>query len=410
MKKMLQIALTVLRESFWITIAVGCVYGGYLGFQYLGDNKKVVEISPAERPIALVETLDVELFDQPLPVRAEGFIRPFRQVSLSAPSGGRIAALHPAILNLGTFSKGDVLVQLENSSERASLSQTVANSEATLARLELVQAQRVRTEELRERGVASQQALDQILGQEAEISASLNALIAAQASARIAVDNKSIIAPFNGAVLEKVLEVGSVVGSGQSVAEIYTHKKMEVVIPVREAEAALIPGLFGEGVATARVTVDFAGQAYQWPASVTRIDPALDPKTRTLSVSVGLHEIDNPLLLNSNTIATGNPPALINAFAKVEVQGVLLKDTYAVPSIAIRSGDQIWVFDNDEGDRGTLKTVDVTPVHVDGETTYVTVENWPQGLRLIRTSLAASTPGMALRDISIATLANGGME
>lgn len=410
MKKMLQIALTLLREIFWIAIAVGCVYGGYLGFQYLGENKKVIEVAPVERPIALVETLDVNLFDQPLPVQAEGFIRPFRTISLSAPFGGRIAELHPAILNLGTFKKGEILVRLENSSERASLSQTVANYEATLARLELVKAQRARTEELRERGVASQQALDQILGQETELSANLNALLAAEVSARIAVDNKSIVAPFDGSVLEKILEVGSVVGGGQSVAEIYTHKQMEVVIPVREAEAALIPGLFGGGVATARVIVDFAGQSYQWPASVTRVDPALDPRTRTLSVSVGLHEIDNPVLLKPNTIASDNLPALINAFAKVEIDGVLLKSAYAVPSTAIRSGDQIWVFDSDEGDRGTLKIVDVTPAHVAGEITYVTVENWLQGSRLIRTSLAAPTPGMPLRDISIVALANGGME
>lgn len=401
MKKLLRFFLTFLRETTWVAIAIACVYGGYLGFQYLGDNREVVEIEPVERPIALVETVTVAPFTQPLPVRSEGFISPYRQISLSAQGGGRISELHSAILNLGTFSEGDVLVQLDDSTERALLSQTEANVQATQARLDLVLAQLKRTEELRSRGVASQQALDQLLSQEAELLASLNSLRAAQQSAAIAVANKRVIAPFDGAVLQKSQEVGSVVGSGQSIAEIYTNDRMEVVIPVREAEAALIPGLFGEGTANARVSVEFAGQIYQWPAHVTRVDPALDPRTRTLSVSVGLDNIDAPTLLNPNALASGNLPALINAFAKVEIDGIRQNDTYAIPSTAVRSGNQIWVFETREEDRGTLLPVNVRPTHVDGEITYVVVENWPTDTRLIRTSLSAPTPGMPLRDISM---------
>lgn len=400
MKKLLRFFLTFLRETTWVAIALVCLYGGYLGFQYLGDNREVVEIAPVERPIALVETISVEPFDGPLPVRAEGFISPFRQISLSAQGGGRISELHPAILNLGTFVEGDILVQLDDSAEQALLSQTAANVDATQARLDLVLAQLQRTEELRTRGVASQQALDQLLSQEAELIASLNSLRAAQQSAMVAVQNKRVVAPFDGAVLEKLQEVGSVVGSGQSIAEIYTNDRMEVVIPVREAEAALIPGLFGEGTAQARVSVEFAGQIYQWPAHVTRVDPALDPRTRTLSVSVGLDNIDAPELLNPNALASGNLPALINAFAKVEIDGIRQNNTYAIPSTSVRSGNQIWVFDSTEEDRGMLMPIDVRPTHVDGEITYVVVQDWPANTRLIRTSLSAPTPGMVLRDIA----------
>lgn len=400
MKKLFRFLFAFLRETTWVAIAVACVYGGYLGFQYLGDNREVVEIAPVERPIALVETIEVAPFDQPLPVRSEGFISPYRQISVSAQSGGRISALHPAILNLGTFAKGDVLVQLDDSSEQALFSQTQANVDATQARLDLVLAQLQRTEELRARGIASQQALDQLLSQEAELIASLNSLRAAQQSAAIAVQNKRVIAPFDGAVLQKQQEVGSVVSSGQSIAEIYTNDLMEVVIPVREAKAALIPGLFGEGTATARVTVEFAGQLYQWPAHVTRVDPALDPRTRTLTVSVGLDNIDAPALLNPDALATGNLPALINAFAKVEIDGIRQDNTYAIPSTSVRSGNQIWVFETTEADRGTLLPVDVRPTHVDGEITYVIVDDWPAETRLIRTSLSAASAGMPLRDIA----------
>ena len=401
MKKLYQFMLVFIREAAWIVVAIACVYGGYRGYQYLGENRQIVEIQPIERPVALVETMEVAVFDKPLPVRSEGFVSPYRQVSVSAQSGGRISNLHPSIINLGTFLEGEVLVQLDDGSERALLNQTAANVQATQARLSLVEAQLRRTEELQSRGFASQQALDQLLSQKAELSASLNSLMAAQKSASIAVESKQIIAPFSGAVLEKLQEVGSVVASGQSIAEIYTNNQMEVVIPVREAEAALVPGMFEGSTAKARVNVGFAGQIYQWSAHVSRVDPALDPRTRTLSVSIGLDNVGKPALLNPNSTSFGNMPALINAFAKVQIDGIEQENTYAIPSTAIRSGNKIWVFEVVEQDRGKLLSVDVRPIHFDGETTYVVVNNWPTRTRLILTSLAAPVPGMPLRDLTV---------
>ena len=401
MKKLYRFMLVFVREAVWIAVAIACVYGGYRGYQYLGENREIVEIQPIERPVALVETMEVALFEKPLPVRSEGFVSPYRQVSVSAQSGGRISNLHPSVINLGTFSEGEVLVQLDDRSERALLNQTAANVEATQARLILVDAQLSRTKELQSRGFASQQALDQLLSQKAELSASLTSLMAAQESASIAVKSKQIVAPFSEAVLEKLQEVGSVVASGQSIAEIYTHNQMEVVIPVREAEAALIPGMFEGGTAKAKVNVGFAGQTYQWNAHVSRVDPALDPRTRTLSVSIGLDNIGKPIPLNPNSTSFGTIPALINAFAKVQIDGIEKTHTYAIPSTAIRSGNKIWLFEVAEQDRGKLRSIDVRPTHFDGETTYVVVDNWPSNTRLILTTLAAPTPGMPLRDLSV---------
>ena len=400
MKKLIRSLFILSREGLWIAIAGAAIYGGYLGFQYLGENRENVEIAPIERPLALVETVEVEPFEQPLPIRAEGFIRPNRQVSLSAQTGGRISELHPAILDLGSFAKGDVLVQLDDSTERALLYQTDANVQATQARLDLVLIQVKRTEELLARGVATQQTLDQFNSQKSELEASLNALSAGRRSAAIAVANKQIIAPFDGSVSEKLLEVGSVVGNGQSIAEIYTDHRMDVVIPVREAEAALIPELFNEDQAKAHVSVDFADQTYVWTAHVTGVDPSLDSRTRTLSVTVSLDDLDMPILKKPSLIASGSPPALINAFSKVEIAGAQLNNVYAIPSTSLRNGNQIWVFDPTDGDLGQLTPIDVQPVHVDGETTFAVVENWPTGTRLISTSLAAVSDGMILRDIS----------
>ena len=59
------------------------------------------------------------------------------------------------------------------------------------------------------------------------------------------------------------------------------------------------------------------------------------------------------------------------------------------------------MFEVVEQDRGKLLSVDVRPIHFDGETTYVVVDNWPTRTRLILTSLAAPVPGMPLRDLTV---------
>ena len=186
------------RDAFWVIVAVALVAGGVLGYQYLGANKAVVEAQPVERPVPLVATEALALFDDPIPIRAEGFIRPFREVDLSAQIAGRIEFLHPAIEQRGRFFEGDVLVRLDNRAQLAQLAQTESNIASTEARLDLTKTRLTRAQQLIDRGVISQEALDELLSQEAELTASLESLAAARRSAQVSLENVEIRAPFNG--------------------------------------------------------------------------------------------------------------------------------------------------------------------------------------------------------------------
>jgi multidrug resistance efflux pump len=108
-------------------------------------------------------------------------MQPFRLANLAGQVGGQIIELHPAITDVGAFKNGDVLARLDDSAERAALSQTQANIDGTRARLDLNEILLRRTESLRESGTASQAALDQVLSTREELAASLNSLNAARA-------------------------------------------------------------------------------------------------------------------------------------------------------------------------------------------------------------------------------------
>lgn len=399
MKRALAIVARVLRETLWIAVAIAVVYAGYLGFRLLGDGRPVVEASPVERPITLVETAELVPITTPLPVRGDGFVRPYRSVSLSALAGGRIVELHPALIDRqGQFAAGDVLVRLDDSVERASLAQIESNIAATEVRLELSRTQLERTQALRDSGSASQGALDELRAQNAELTANLDGLRAALAVGQIALDNRSVRAPFDGAVLTKLAEVGSVVSAGQSIAELYTSGQMDVDIAVREADAVLIPGLFDGAEVPAIVTIRFAGRNITWDARVIRVAPDVDPQTRTLTVTVEITDVAAGRTDEITELASGAPPALINAFAWVVVSGDQPAATYPIPSTALRNGTSVWLLLD-----GGLAIVPARLSHVDGETSYVTIESLPAGARLILTALASPVEGTELRDVSDAT-------
>ena len=388
-----------LRELFWVAIAGAIIFGGITGFKYLGENREVVEAEAVPRPITLVETIDLQAFNAPLPIRGEGFIQPFRIASLASQVGGQVIKLHPAITERGVFKQGDVLVRLDDSAERASLTQTAANIEGLRAKLDLNAILLKRTEALRVSGTTSQAALDQVRGQRAELAASLNSLQAAKKSAKIYIDRKIVKAPFDGAVLSKSVEIGSVVNGGQSIAEIFTQDRMEINVPVREADAALIPGLFSGAAPTATITVEFAGKTFVWTGRVSRVAPNLDVRTRTLTVTVELDDVAATGAQGGETLASGAPPAMINSFAKVVIQGIRPNSTYPIPSTALRGGKNLWLFDPSNINGSVLRIIKAELMHVDGETSYVRVKKLPEKSRLVTTALSTAQDGMRLRDV-----------
>lgn len=391
MRKVVKYIGIAIRELFWLVIAVAIIGGGYMGFTYLEENRDVVEAAPAPRPETLVETAAFEPHLAPLPIRGEGFVEPFRTVAVSAPSGGRIVMLHPAITNRGSFSAGEVLVEIDASAERAQIAQSRANIAATEARLDLVTTQLERAQSLRERNAVAQSTVDDLLGQRNEVVANLAGQRAQLMSSEVALENKIVRAPFDGSVQSKEAEIGNVVAGGTPIAQIYTDDRMEVSIAIRETDAALVPGLFSGNAAPATVEIEFAGVTKTWSGEIVRIDPALDPQTRTLTATVALQD----RLESATEFAAGAPPALINAFAKVVIEGIEPENSYAIPSTALRSGGTVWLLRD-----GRLAFHPARRVHVDGETSYVEITGLQPDDRLVLTTLAAPQEGEALRDVA----------
>ena len=64
------------------------------------------------------------------------------------------------------------------------------------------------------------------------------------ADTELALSRTQVRAPFNGVVRTESIDVGQFVSAGQSVGRLYAADTVEVVVPLADADAALIPGLW----------------------------------------------------------------------------------------------------------------------------------------------------------------------
>ncbi|MBU2533396.1 MAG: efflux RND transporter periplasmic adaptor subunit [Alphaproteobacteria bacterium] len=392
---MLKLLGIIVRNVLWVGLTGAVLAGGYFGFTSMRDNRDTLEPVPVSQPSTAVQTEPLRPWVAPLPVRGEGFVTAERSVSLSTLAGGEIVYLHPSLASEdGRFAKDDILVRIDDAAEQANLRKADADIAAAQSQLALDRVERERMQSLFGRGLTPQKTLDEIEAQVAASEYRLEGLMASKAALEVAVANKVVRAPFDGAILSNEVETGAIVSPGQTMAEAFTDESLAVVVNLGEAEAALIPGLFDGANAEADVRIAFAGTTYAASGKVTKVAPALDTRTRTLAVTVSLDGADKLQPVAGPLPASGAPPALINAFAEVEIYGATEQNTYLIPSTAVHSGN-IWLADG-----RSLRLVPVKRLHVDGGNLFVAAEDIPDNARLVVSTIAVPVDGMAIEDVS----------
>lgn len=383
----------LLSDILWSLVALAIVVAGVAGFRILGALREPVAAAPVTRVVPSVEVAEFTPHPGSIPVAGDGFIAAVRTLSLASEAPGRIVAIAPALLERGRVNQGDVLVRIDDRSAQAALSRARSDIDATRARQALNDTQLARTESLRRRGMVSQEELDRALTQASELAAALATAESAKVSAEIALQATRVLAPFDARVLDRRVEAGDVIAAGQPIATLFTPDQLEVTVALEEHAAALIPGLFDGERAAASVTTRFAGRERRFDARVARVDSRIAPLTRTLDVTVALLDTAAPADADSEGPASGVPPALVNAWAEVVIDGRAPGTVYAVASSLVREGDTLWLMADER-----LAIVPIQVLQVEAGTSYVTLDDAvPDGAALVTSLLAAPVDGMPIR-------------
>ena len=379
--------------------ALGILGLGFLSVVVLVATRPQPARAVLDRPVPRVSVLSLEARSGVISVEGSGTIRPRAEISLSPQVGGRVVEVAPSLSSGGSFRRGDVLMVIEHASYENAVA--IAQSDVAQRRVDIAlaeQEQVVAREEyrlLRARtgtAVAADTARSTRLAlREPQVEAARAALARAEAQladAQLNLDRTVVRAPFNGRVRNETVDVGQNVSPGQSLAQLFDTDEAEMVVSLSQAEAALVDGLWdrqaGDRSITipARVRHDFGGSRYEWDGYVDRVEGALDPTTRTISVIV---RIPDPFATD------GRPPLLIGSYARALIEARDVDRYFALPLPVLREGDEVWVVT----DEGTLVSRPVTVIQEVQDTVYVTAD-LPEGTRVVTNDLSIMTAGMSV--------------
>lgn len=223
-------------------------------------------------------------------------IVPSEAIELSSPVAG---LLEEVTVDLGDHvEKGQVVAQLTADIERSTVEilELRANTsnvvEAQARQVEMMQRRYARVLKLLERGVATDEALDQI---ESELISSQSLLMQAElnrdlalkelARARISVDQRTIRSPIDGIVRERVLVGGEFADADDHILKLVRLDPLRI-------EAFVPVSLFGKvsvgDSAVVRPAVPLEGE---YSAVVTTVDPVFDAASATFVLVL---ELPNP--------------------------------------------------------------------------------------------------------------------
>ena len=199
-------------------------------------------------------------------INVNGKTAPARIVELDAETDGRVVAV--GVERGERLDRGEIIVRLDERDRRARLAQ----AEATVKQRELEFAAR---EKLRDESYVSEAQLQ-------EAAALLEAAKAELARAELDIDYMLIRAPFDGALQDRLVEIGDYVKSGDPIATFVDDRKLIVSANISEFDAYHVakgkPG--STQLATGQIVTGF----------IRYVAPVADEATRTFTVEL---EIDN---------------------------------------------------------------------------------------------------------------------
>ena len=342
------------RTSFLVAIVIVAGSVGLAAFLISLAPEPERREPPPQVPFA--QTSRVMLGSGSIPVYGSGTVRPSAEIDIIPQISGKVVWMNPGFQSGGRIEAGQTIFRIEEKDYLHRLRETEADLEAR--RVDLLEAREkaeiARTEYEQfsgrhSKGGSSVHQANPLTLREPQLKAAEAALDreeARVADAKLALSRTQVRAPFEGYVRNESVDLGQFVTAGKTVGRMFATDAVEVVVPLSDANAALIPGLWelragdSEQQVPARVIARYGDRNYVWEGYVDRAEVSLDEQTRTIDVIVRVPEPFSRAAPAGET--DGTPPLLVGKFVRVEIEG-LAPDTYhRIPRAALQAGNEVW--------------------------------------------------------------------
>jgi multidrug efflux system membrane fusion protein len=263
------------RRIFWflfvLVIAV-VLLGGAAYFQYVTKPAMMAQFFQAPPP-APVETAVADTEDMPRAFESIGTLTAAHQVTVSPELDGRIEKIN---FESGQWVKrGDVLLELDDSTQRADLATFQAQARLAAANL-------ARTKDLAAKQYSSKQSVDQLQSE-------LDQARAGIAKSQAVIDHMVVKAPFNGMLGIRQVNLGQYLAPGTMVVSLTDLDTLYVDFTLPEQDRAEL---------SIDQPVEFRVDAYPdqvFRGEISAIDPQVDPQMRAVKVRATIANTDHKL-------------------------------------------------------------------------------------------------------------------
>jgi RND family efflux transporter MFP subunit len=226
---------------------------------------------------------------------ASGYIVAQREASVSSKGTGVLVYL--GVVEGDKVQKGQIIARLDDRDIVAQLDETKSSLQLYEAQLNEIENNFNREKELFNRGLSSQQTLDQAETAYKSLLANIDIAEARIRAAEVALENMIIRAPFDGTVLTKNAEVGEIVApfgaSTTSRAAVVTIADMNSLMVETDVSESNIEKIKQD--IDCEITLDSnPGKSYQ--GYVFKIVPTADRSKATVLVKVAFRSYDSSVL------------------------------------------------------------------------------------------------------------------
>ena len=285
----------------------------------------------------LVETMVAYPSEVSAKISSQGTIRPEHEIFITSELSGKVAWVSESFLDGAGFRTGDTLMKIEKRDYELALISTESSLFQAKLALEREEAEsNLASIEWKRVGKGDASSLTLREPQLAQARAVLAAAEAAYEQSKRNLERTSIIAPFDGRVRKKMVDLGTNLIPGARVADIYATASFEVRLPIADKDIPFL-GIPLDGTSInstnrpdVKLSTSYGGDELEINGSIVRSESEIDLKTRMISVIATI------------PISKSNTRFKVGMFVNAEIQGSSFPGVTVVPRSAVKD-DMIWV-------------------------------------------------------------------
>jgi len=330
-----------------------------LGYLILNNPPESKRKGKSKAPQMTVEVKKLKPQRYNVNIESYGIVAPRTQSVLFSQVSGQINKISAQFRDGGFFNKGDILVELD---ERDFLSEVKTAEAGLISAKQNLAEEKAKAEQaiVDWKRLGNGKPASDLVLRKPQLAAAKAQVLSAEAQfekAELALERTKIIAPYSGRVLKKNVDIGQVVSSNTALADIYAVDYVEIRLPIKNKDLALIklPEEYAN-IQTQNVSEqsdvtlssNLIGQQ-KWSGKLVRTESAIDETSQQLYV---VAQIDKPF-----ENKTQNGQIKIGQYVTASITVKNIENSIVIPSSAIYQGSYVYIVENNILKRKNIEVV-----------------------------------------------------